>query len=152
MSDIKNIFGNQLTITIPPNFTFRNKPSRISHSDRSSSSFKIEEQLSSPRIKPLNYSKTINDLPSKQNSSNQKLSHPTHTWTPKFSEQTSNPLRTLTSTLRAKSQLSKHFIHRQQNHINSKPNYIQDLYISPRIIANPEKKIQQTKFIIEDCK
>lgn len=168
MSDITNISGNQLSIPIPSNFTFRNKSSSVFLSDRSS--FKTDERISSPPIKPLNYSKPMSESIPKQNAFIPKLVHqntsrPTHKSTPKLSEQGSIHTRTLTYTLRAKSHLSKNFLNRHQHQLssermntNSKTNYIQDLYIASQSLNNPHheyeinKKIHKTKLIIDECK
>ncbi len=168
MSDITNISGNQLSITIPPNFIFRNKPLRGFLSDRSS--YKIDENISSSRIKPLNYSKTINEIIAKHNLYIPKLVHQnpslrTHKWTPKLSEQSSNYTRTLASILRPKPQLSRQLTNRHQHQLQSerintnlKTNYIQDLYISSRSLNNHQneyemnKKVPKPRFVIEECK
>jgi len=168
VSDITNITGNQLSITISRNFIFRNKPSRVSLSDRPS--YKIDERISSPRLKSLNYSKTISETIQKQNVYIPKLIHQnpslrTHTWTPKLTEQNSNYTRALANILRVKSQLSKQSTNRHQHQLQSerintnlKANYIQDLYISSRSLNNPQheyeinKKIPKPRFVIEECR
>jgi hypothetical protein len=168
VSDNTNTPGNQLSISTPSSFTFRNKPSRVLLSDRSS--FKIEQQLSSPRLKPLNYSKTISEGNFKQNIFHPKTPHQntslaTHTRTPRLSAEGSNHIRTLTSDLRAKSHLSKYLINRfqpqlqsERMYINPKTNSIQDLSISTRGLNNlhPEyemnKKMRNIRVIIGDCK
>jgi hypothetical protein len=157
------VAGNQLSLNLPPHFTFRNKPSRAFLANRSSS--KINERISSPRIKPFTYSKTILESPSKSNIFNSKISHqtnslPTHVWTPTLSEQGAFHGRTLTGTLHTKSHLSRQFInrHRQQlQHLNSK-HFIQDLYISPRTLINAQnelgvtKKIYKKRLTVDECK
>ena len=168
MSDITDISGNQLSIAIPPSFIFRHKPSRVLISDRPS--FKVDESISSPRVKPLNYSKTTNENNSKQmifipKIITQNSSHPTHTWTAKLTDQTSTPTRTLVNTLNAKA----HVLKRIKNHQRQpqtektnqtlKTNYIQNLFISPRAIINPHhqegdthKKIPKIRSTLYECK
>lgn len=169
MSDITDLSENQLSIAIPSNFIFRTKPSRIPLSERPS--FKINERISSPRIKPLNYSKTVNETNAKQmifipKIITQSASHSTHTWIPKLIEQNSTHNRTLVNTLQAKSNILKRFkIHQRQiqtdrSNQNFKTNYIQDLFISPRaLLTNPSnheydtnKKINKTRIIPDECK
>ncbi len=165
MSDITDIPGNQLSIAIPPNFIFRHKPSRVLISDRPS--FKVDESISSPRIKPLNYSKTMNENNTKQTIFipkiiTQSASHSTHTWTPILTEQTSTPTRALVNTLHAKAHVLKRFKnHQRQSQTDKTPktNYIQDLFISPRPIINPHhqeydtnKKIPKRRSTLYECK
>ncbi len=160
--DMTNISENQLSLTIPPNFLFRNKPSRVFLSNRSS--FKINDRISSPRIKPSNYSKTVNDV--KQilfhpKSIHRKNSLPTPIWTPTLTEQDLTHTRTLAGILRSKSHLSKFFRNRQsqkRTNTNLKPTDIQDLYISPRLVNNPQHELEMNKntcnkgSIVDECK
>jgi hypothetical protein len=90
----------------------------------------------------------------------QNASHSTHTWTSKLIDQNSSPTRTLVNTLQAKSQILKRFkIHQRQlqteriSNQNSKTNYIQDLFISPRAITNPyHQKTHKIRSILDECK
>ena len=136
---------SDITNLLPSQFTFRNvKVSRNASFERSS-----------PRLKPLNYSKTLAEHTHKPNVSNSKSSQSVtaHTWTPKLSESNSFHTRTLTGLLRARSQLTK-YTHQQY----PKTNYFQDLYISPRILNTSSnenelnRKVTNTKFVIDECK
>ena len=153
MSDISNISGNNSSITNLSNLTFRSKP----FSDRSSSSSKLDQRLSSPHLKSLNSTKIFYESLPKQNTFITKSNHQTSSWS-------SNSTRTLANILRPKSHLSKHIQHHHlhekfhNNNNNSKINSILDLYISPRTISNPhrnydiKKKLSKTRFIIDECK
>jgi hypothetical protein len=161
VSDMTNISENQLSLTIPQNFLFRNKLSNRS-------SFKINDRISSPRIKPSNYSKTVDEV--KQILFHPKSIHrnnslPTPIWTPTLTEQDLTHTRTLAGILRSKSHLSKFFRNRQSQKIQSermntnlKTTDIQDLYISPRSLNNPQYELDMNKntcnkgSIVDECK
>ncbi|CAF0986211.1 unnamed protein product [Adineta steineri] len=158
-SDITNISGNQVTLSIPPNFTFRNKPSRVYLSDRSA--YKINNRIFSPRIKSTNPPKPIQE--GKPNIFQSKSVHrhnsiPTPIWIPTLPEQDAVHTRTLTDIARTKSYPPKvlknhHSQSIPSNRINSnlKTNDIQDLYISPRSpLNNPQNEIETDKNIIRE--
>ncbi|CAF1047212.1 unnamed protein product [Rotaria sp. Silwood1] len=165
-SDVANISGHQLPLTIPPNFTFRNKVSQAFLSDRSS--LKINNRIATPHTKPITYSKTISGNILKQNALHSKSIHQNnffsmHKWTPKLTEQEPIHNRALNSILQSKSHLSKYFIKRhdyalqsEKINTNTKLNNIQDLYISSRSLNNPHhelemnKKSRQKKLIVDE--
>jgi hypothetical protein len=126
--------------------------------------------MSSPRLKPLMYSKTISEGTSRQYIFNPKSiqqinSFPPHTKTPTLSEQGTLHTRTLNDIIHSKTHLSKTITNRRHHQLqtermntNPKINYIQDLYISPRLLSNPHhdlevnKKIHKKGFISDECK
>jgi hypothetical protein len=133
-------------------------------------SFKINDRISSPRLKPLNYSKTISEGTSKQFTFNPKSiqqnnSPLIHIKTPTLSEQGAIHTRTLTGIVNAKTRLSRHITNRRQRGLQSekmntnlKPSYIQDLYISSQSLSNPHhdlemnKKLGKKRLINDECK
>ncbi|CAF0815988.1 unnamed protein product [Rotaria sordida] len=165
-SDVANVSGHNLLLTIPPNFIFRNKVSQAFVSDRSS--LKINNRIATPHIKSLNYSKTISENTLKPIILNSKLIHqnnflPMHKWTPKFPEQGLIHNRTVNNIYHPKSYLPRYFIKRhchslqsERINTNTKINNIQNLYISPRSLNNPhneseiKKKQRQKKLIVDE--
>ncbi|UJR27027.1 hypothetical protein I4U23_008331 [Adineta vaga] len=147
MLDTPNASPNQLSFSLPTSFIFRNRPSRVVRSDRSS--YKIKDRISSPRIKTLKYTKPSNEI--KQNLFNSKSTYQNKSslipiLTSTLIEQETTHNRTLTDTLRSKSQpvrLPKsrlsHQLQLERINTTLKSNDLQDLYISPRLVYSSQQ-------------
>ena len=152
MSDITN-----LSNLLPSHFTFRTTP-RTSRNNQlcDRPSFKIEQQTSSPRIRPLYSSKIANEQLFKPDLSFSKLSQ-SFNFPPvnqRRSESNSVHSRTLANVLRAKSQFTKYAHQQPASRKNLQPNFIQDLYISPRMLnySSNNEEINKKHSSTSTCK
>ena len=145
-------------LLIPTNFTFKNRPTRLIVSDQPSP-YRIKERIRSPRIPTLKYTKLSTEM--KQNQFKSKSTYqnrspliPILTATSGQQEATqsrtrTDVIRTRTSNLQQSLQIGPYL----------KPNDLQDLYISPRVLSNSPQNLdtntttmEKKELIIDECK
>ncbi|CAF1295192.1 unnamed protein product [Adineta ricciae] len=145
-SDTLNVSSNQLSI--PTNFTFKNRPTRLIVSDQPSP-YRIKDRIRSPRIPTLKYTKLSNEM--KQNQFKSKSTYQNRSplipiWTATSGEQETTQSRTRMDVIRTRPSKLQQSL---QIGPYLKPNDIQELYISPRVLSNSPQDLDTNTTTME---
>jgi len=136
-SDVIDVFGNQVQLTLPPHSISQHKSPR---------SFSLHKKF-------LNYSKSFNEGTTKHISLSTKSSQSLQPsiWKPTLTEKEVTHNRTSRSRTYSLRQYSspRHQLPTDKNHISLKQNFIPDLHISSRSLNNDSEMFKKTS--IDEC-